>query len=111
MEPIWKGKQTIKTSNMCAGDKGKQTNKQTSRGGMCRGTDAGGSVELRNMWSLICNVSEYTEELRRCMEMHRRCVEFGMQGHTLTVRFNTLASRVEWGDAALCFQFYDSLPD
>src|SRR5258708_34369092 len=27
------------------------------------------------------------------------------------VRFNTLASRVEWGDAALCFQFYDSLPD
>jgi len=27
------------------------------------------------------------------------------------VRFNTLASRVEWGDAALRFQFYDSLPD
>src|SRR5260370_40764120 len=27
------------------------------------------------------------------------------------VRFNTLASRVEWGDAALCFQFYDGLPD
>ena len=27
------------------------------------------------------------------------------------VRFNTLASRVEWGDVALCFQFYDSLPD
>src|SRR6266436_1640963 len=27
------------------------------------------------------------------------------------VRFNTLASRVEWGDAALCFQFYDSLPE
>src|SRR5260221_9821097 len=27
------------------------------------------------------------------------------------VRFNTLASRVEWGDAALCFQFYDGLPE
>src|SRR6266436_9300637 len=27
------------------------------------------------------------------------------------VRFNTLASRVEWGDAALRFQFYDGLPD
>src|SRR6266436_1356114 len=27
------------------------------------------------------------------------------------VRFNTLASRVEWGDAVLHFQFYDSLPD
>src|SRR5260221_13909508 len=27
------------------------------------------------------------------------------------VRFNTLASRVEWGDVALCFQFYDGLPE
>src|SRR5260221_4997740 len=27
------------------------------------------------------------------------------------VRFNTLASRVEWGDVVLCFQFYDGLPD
>src|SRR6266436_2443131 len=27
------------------------------------------------------------------------------------VRFNTLASRVEWGDVALRFQFYDGLPD
>jgi len=27
------------------------------------------------------------------------------------VRFNTLVSRVEWGDAALHFQFYDGLPD
>src|SRR5258708_2111093 len=27
------------------------------------------------------------------------------------VRFNTLASRVEWGDAALRFQFDDILPD
>ncbi len=34
---------------------------------MCRGTDAGGSVELHNMWSLIHNVSEYAKELRRCI--------------------------------------------
>ena len=27
------------------------------------------------------------------------------------VRFNTLASRVLWGDVALRFQFYDGLPD
>ena len=27
------------------------------------------------------------------------------------VRFNTLASRVAWGDAALRFQFYDGLPE
>ncbi len=34
---------------------------------MCRGTDAGGGVELCNMQSLIHNVSEYAEELRRCI--------------------------------------------
>src|SRR6266446_2030214 len=27
------------------------------------------------------------------------------------VCFNTLVSRVAWGEAALCFQFYDGLPD
>src|SRR5258707_11549358 len=27
------------------------------------------------------------------------------------VRFNMLASQVSWGDAALCFQFYDGLPE
>src|SRR5258705_11843827 len=67
METIWKGKQTNKTSNMCAGDKGKQTNKQTSGGGTCGGTDAGGDVELHNMQSLIHNASEYAEELQRCI--------------------------------------------
>src|SRR5258708_10427605 len=51
---------------MCAGDKGKQTNQQ-AEDGICRGADAGGSVELCNMWSLICNVSEYVEELWRCI--------------------------------------------
>src|SRR5258708_7328704 len=75
MEPIWKGKQTNKTSNTCASDKGKQTNKQTSGGSTCGGADAGGDAELRNMWSLIHNASEYTEELQRCSgdasEKHR----------------------------------------
>ena len=27
------------------------------------------------------------------------------------VQFNTLASRVHWGDAALRFQFYNGLPE
>src|SRR6266436_2881342 len=27
------------------------------------------------------------------------------------VRFNTLASRIGWGEQALCFQFYDGLPE
>src|SRR5260221_4821966 len=44
-----------------------ETNKQTSRGSMCRGADAGGSAELCNMWSPIHNVSEYLEELWRCI--------------------------------------------
>src|SRR5258708_6185170 len=67
METIQKGKQTNKqTNNMCANNKGKQTNKQTSVGGMCAGVDAGGGAELHSMWSPICNVSEYMEELRRC---------------------------------------------
>src|SRR5258708_2378576 len=58
---------TIFPPTMCASDKGKQTNKQISRGGTCRGADAGGGVELCNMQSSICNVSEYAEELQRCI--------------------------------------------
>src|SRR5258707_8061221 len=38
----------------------------TSGGGTCRGMDAGGGAELHNMQSLICNASEYMEELWRC---------------------------------------------
>src|SRR5258708_2788691 len=51
METIWKRK---------------QTNKQTSGGGICRGMDAGGGAELHSMWSPIHNASEYMEELWRC---------------------------------------------
>ena len=65
--------------------KGKQTNKQTSRGGMCRGADAGGSAELHSMQSPICNASEYAEELQRCFRELGEGTEFNTQGHTLTV--------------------------
>src|SRR5258705_4617543 len=61
------GETSKQTSNTCTGDKGKQTNKQTSRGSMCGGMDAGGDAELRNMRSPICNASEYMEELQRCI--------------------------------------------
>ena len=57
------GETNKQTSNTCTSDKGKQTN----RGGTCRGVDAGGSAELHNMWSPIHNVSEYVEELWRCI--------------------------------------------
>src|SRR5260370_39253652 len=60
------GETDKQTNNMCASNKGKQTNKQTSGGGMCGGMDAGGGVELCNMQSPICNASEYAEELQRC---------------------------------------------
>ena len=49
---------------------------------MCGGVDAGGGVELHNMRSLICNASEYVEELQRCIG---EGAEFDMQGHTLTL--------------------------
>src|SRR5260370_41333866 len=51
------------TNNTCASNKGKQTNKQTSRSGMCGSGDSGGSSELHSMWSPICNASEYTAEV------------------------------------------------
>src|SRR5260221_14636817 len=60
------GETDKQTNNMCASNKGKQTNKQTSGGGICGGVDAGGGAELHSMQSPICNVSEYVEELQRC---------------------------------------------
>src|SRR5258708_4874897 len=60
------GETDKQTNNTCTSNKGKQINKQTSGGSMCGGADAGGGAELRSMWSLICNASEYMEELWRC---------------------------------------------
>src|SRR5260221_12115462 len=73
METIQKGKQTNETSNMCTGDKGKQTNKQVE---VAHGEawNAGGSVELHNMQSPICNVSEYAGELWRSIgDVSEKC--------------------------------------
>ena len=51
--------------------------------------------------------------LTRAVEMELQ--HLTMAGNTrlsdYLVHFNMLASRVEWGDAALCFQFYNGLPD
>ena len=42
---------------------------------MCGGADAGGGAELCSMQSPVCNMSEYAEELWRCirdvLEKHR----------------------------------------
>src|SRR5260370_29609355 len=78
------GEMDKQTDNTCASNKGKQTNKQTSRGSTCGGTDAGGSVELHSMWSPIHNALECTEELWRCFRELREGVEFDTQGCTLT---------------------------
>src|ERR1700746_3828811 len=64
MEAKTNNKQT--TNNTCAGNKGKQPNKQTNRGGTCRG-----GVELHGaLWSPVCNASEYGE----ASEMHRESI-------------------------------------
>src|SRR5258707_10680594 len=44
-------------------------------------------------------------------ELRHLTMSSGARLSEYLVRFNTLASRVEWGDAALRFQFYDSLPE
>src|SRR5258708_39197126 len=61
------GETDKQTNNTCTSNKGKQTNKQTSRGSTCGGADGGGGVELHSMWSPIHNASEYMEELWRCI--------------------------------------------
>ncbi|SRR5260221_5159106 len=54
---------------MCANDKGKQINKQ--RGMAHAGAWMQGAVQLLcNLWSPLCNVSEYAEGLQRCSEKH-----------------------------------------
>src|SRR5258708_33870187 len=56
---------------MCTNDKGKQINKQ-QQGVACAGVQMQGAVWLlHNLWSPLCNVSEYAEGLQRCSEKHR----------------------------------------
>src|SRR5260221_11398704 len=75
------GETDKQTNNTCTSNKGKQTNKQTSRGSTCGGADAGGGAELCSMQSLIRNASENAEVLWRCI---REDAEFNTQGCTLT---------------------------
>src|SRR5258708_9591956 len=83
MEPIWKGKQTNKTSNMCTSDKGKQTNKQTEVA--CVEAQMQGAV-----WSCIacrvqCTIHQsMRRSFRDALEIHQKSMEFDMQGCTLT---------------------------
>ena len=55
---------TNKEGNTCANDKGKQINKQT-RSGMCRGTDAGGSMVI----------AQSAESATQCVRVCRRALE------------------------------------
>src|SRR5258708_1244152 len=45
------------------------------------------------------------------IELHHLSMQYDSRILEYLVRFNTLASRVLWGDAALRFQFYDGLPE
>src|SRR5260221_6242994 len=85
MEPIQKGKQANKTSNMCAGDKGKQTNKQAEAA--CAEAQMQGAVQS----CVTCRVryamcQSMWKSFRDALEMCWKSVEFNMQGHTLTMQ-------------------------
>src|SRR5258705_12673972 len=45
------------------------------------------------------------------IELHHLSMQYNSCISEYLVRFNTLASRVYWGDVALRFQFYDGLPE
>src|SRR5258708_12245383 len=83
MEPIWKGKQTNKTSNMCTSDKGKQTNKQAE----VAHAEAQMQGVVRSC--ITCRV-RYTmhqstwKGFGDALEMRQKSTEFDMQGCTLT---------------------------
>jgi len=87
---------------------------------MCRGMDAGGGAELHSMWSLVCNTSEYVEELRRCIRdasekygvrytgsySDRRAWTSSVIEPCSLVEPSTLCSRTGWGSGVVsswCF--------
>ena len=74
------------------------------------------ALEWRSSWT------EFVKELRTYFrpanptgtaeaELRHLTMTSGACLSEYLVRFNMLASRVEWGDAVLCFQFYDGLPE
>ena len=91
MEPIQKGKQTNKTSNMCASDKGKQTNKQAEA--------AHAEAQMQGaVWSCVaCGVwctmhQSMWRSFGDASGMHWKSVEFNTQGCTLTHRWTALST-------------------
>src|SRR5258708_5844796 len=84
MEPIQKGKQTNKTSNMCASDKGKQTNKQAEVA--CVEVQMQGAVQSCITCGVRYAMHQSTQKsFGDALGMHRKSAEFDMQGRTLTV--------------------------
>src|SRR6266436_8739139 len=84
MEPIWKGKQTNKTSNMCTSDKGKQTNKQAEAA--CVEAWMQGAVQSCVACGVQCTIHQSTwRSFGDASEMHQKSTEFNTQGHTLTL--------------------------
>src|SRR5258708_5992372 len=73
-----------------------ETNKQTSGGSTCGGTDAGGGVELHNMQSPIHNASEYAEELRRCIGKAQSCHNLFPQRRGGLTGWQTWAQPLGW---------------
>src|SRR5260221_6922930 len=83
MEPIWKGKQTNKTSNMCTSDKGKQTNKQVEAAHV--EVQMQGAVQSCVTCGVQYTMCQSTQKsFRDASEMHQKSAEFNTQGHTLT---------------------------
>src|SRR5258707_5606217 len=83
MDPIQKGKQTNKTSNMCTSDKGKQTNKQAEAA--CVEAQMQGAVQS----CVTCGVryamcQSMWKSFGDALEMRRKSAELDTQGHTLT---------------------------
>jgi len=83
MEPIQKGKQTNKTSNMCASDKGKQTNKQAEAAHVeARMQGAVQSCVTCGVRYAMCQSMQ--KSFGDASEMCQKSMESNTQGHTLT---------------------------
>src|SRR5258707_4445144 len=88
MEPIWKGKQANKTSNMCASDKGKQTNKQVEAAHA--EVQMQGAVQSYIPCRVQCAICQSMQRsFGDASEMHQKSAEFDMQGCTLTLTHQT----------------------
>src|SRR5258707_13467310 len=83
MEPIQKGKQANKTSNMCTSDKGKQTNKQVEAAHVeawMQGV-VQSCVTCRVQYTMCQSMQKSFGD---ALEMCQKSMEFDTQGRTLT---------------------------